>query len=103
MIWYTCTLTKPSTTTDALGNNVPSGSDVVVATTQARKSPFSPEEIAVDGQIITKNQQRYILTLPFADIADAVYATIGDLKQKIVAKNDLSPRWSTITVEGYKV
>ena len=102
MIWKNCVLTKPDTTADVLGNNVPSGTETTVATTIARESPFTLDEIKADSRILTKNQQRFILPLPFADIEDAKYATIGEVKQTIVEKQNLSPRWSVIIVEKYR-
>lgn len=103
MIWSKCVITKPVTETDRLGNQVPTGAETIIATTQARKSPFTAEELAADGRRLTRNQQRYILPLPFTTVKDAQFATIGGLKQTIVEKQDLEPRWSVITVEAFKV
>lgn len=103
MIWSECILSKPVTAADTLGNQVPTGADTVVKTTVARESPFTAEEVSADARRLTRNQQRYILPVTYDSISEATFATIGGLKQKIVERQNLAPRWTVITVEAYKV
>jgi hypothetical protein len=103
MIWYDCNLEVAVTEKDELDNDVNTGAFTVLSTTQARTSPFTAEELAEDRRRLTRNQQRYILPLPFSDVKPATHAVINNLRQVIVDKTKLDPRWSVITVEAYKV
>lgn len=99
MIWKTCTLyRKIETDKDILGN--PIYTDEVVMETKARHTPWSNEQISLEGREVTSNTELYALrtkTLPECDLAE-----IDGIKRKIEKVIDLNPRYIVVQVRKYK-
>lgn len=102
MIWKTCILkAKQSEGTDALGNPVLQ-SWQTVAETKARHTPWTDEQIALEGREVTRTEQRFLLPIPRASIPDFQRAEIGGIAYDITEVIDLAPRWTVIQGKVHK-
>lgn len=99
MIWKKCTLYKKiKTGEDELRN--PTYSEEKVLETVARFTPWTNEQISLEGREVTSNTQLYALpikTLPECDLAE-----IDGVKREINKVIDLYPRYTVIQVKRYK-
>ena len=99
MIWKKCTLYKKiKTREDELRN--PIYSDEKILDTIARFTPWTNEQISLEGREVTSNTQLYALpikTLPKCDLAE-----IDGVKRDIEKVIELCPRYIVIQVKRYK-
>lgn len=101
MIWMPCVLqARQKSGEDELGNPVYTWTDVL--TTYARRTPWTNEQIALEGRDVTRNEQRYAIPVPLARFPDCQRAVLGGRVQEITKVEDLSPRYTGIQVKGYK-
>lgn len=102
MIWKPCQLQIINgQTEDALGNMV-GGEWQTVKDTFCRFTPWTDEQIALEGREVTRNEQQFVLPIPFDQFPDCTHAVINDRRQEIRQKIDLSPRYTVIQVKVYK-
>lgn len=102
MIWKPCQLQAViNQTEDALGNMV-GGEWKTVEETSCRFTPWTDEQIALEGREITRNEQRFAIPISYDDFPDCTHAVIDGVRQKIKEKIDLTPRYTVIQVEVYK-
>ena len=102
MIWKKCILkAKVSGETDALGNPVLS-SWVTVGETKVRATPWTDDQIALEGREVTKNEQRFLLPVPRDSLPDFQRAVIDGTTYDITQVIDLDPRWTVIQGKVYK-
>lgn len=102
MIWKPCELQrKTGQKKDELGNFV-GGEFETVYETRARFTPWTDEQISLEGREVTRNEQRFAIPIPFSEFPACTHAVIDGVRQKIKQVIDLSPRWSVIQVEVYK-
>lgn len=102
MIWKECLLQrKTGQTEDALGNLV-GGEWETVDETFCRFTPWTDEQISLEGRDVTKNEQRFVIPIMFKDFPDCTHAVIDGVRQKIKEKIDLAPRYTAIQVEVYE-
>lgn len=102
MIWKECLLQKKTDQTeDALGNLV-GGEWTTVLDTFCRFTPWTDDQIALEGREVTRNEQRFAIPIPFASFPDCSHAVIDGVRQKIAQTIDLTPRYTVIQVEVYK-
>lgn len=102
MIWKECLLQrKTGQTEDALGNLV-GGEWETVDETFCRFTPWTDEQIALEGRDVTKNEQRFAIPISYDDFPDCTHAVIDGVRQKIKEKIDLAPRYTAIQVEVYE-
>lgn len=102
MIWKACQLQIiTNQTEDALGNMV-GGNWETVKDTFCRFTPWTDEQIALEGRDVTKNEQRFAIPIPFKRFPECTHAVIDGIRQKIKEKIDLTPRYTVIQVEVYK-
>ena len=102
MIWKACQLQIiTNQTEDALGNMV-GGNWETVKDTFCRFTPWTDEQIALEGRDVTKNEQRFAIPIPFKRFPECTHAVIDGIRQKIKEKIDLTPRYTVILVEVYK-
>lgn len=102
MIWKACQLQViTNQTEDALGNMV-GGNWETVKDTFCRFTPWTDEQIALEGRDVTKNEQRFAIPIPFERFPECTHAVIDGIRQKIKEKIDLTPRYTVIQVEVYK-
>lgn len=102
MIWKACQLQIiTNQTEDALGNMV-GGNWETVKDTFCRFTPWTDEQIALEGRDVTKNEQRFAIPIPFERFPECTHAVIDGIRQKIKEKIDLTPRYTVIQVEVYK-
>lgn len=102
MIWKPCQLQiLTNQTEDALGNMI-GGDWKTVGGTVCRFTPWTDEQIALEGREVTRNEQRFVIPIPFNEFPTCTHAVINGVRQKIMQIIDLSPRWSVIQVEVYK-
>jgi len=73
-----------------------------VLTTIARVTPWTDEQIALEGRTITKNEQRYIIPVPFSTFPKCQKAEIDGHLLDITGIIDFSPRYTVIQVRIYK-
>lgn len=102
MIWKACQLQIiTNQTEDALGNIV-GGNWETVKDTFCRFTPWTDEQIALEGRDVTKNEQRFAIPIPFKRFPECTHAVIDGIRQKIKEKIDLTPRYTVIQVEVCK-
>lgn len=102
MIWKECLLQKiTGQSEDALGNLV-GGEWETVKETYCRFTPWTDDQIAVEGREVTKNEQQFVIPIPYDDFPTCSHAVIDGVRQKIKEVIDLSPRYTVIQVEVFK-
>lgn len=102
MIWESCQLqVLTGQTKDTLGNMV-GGEWQTVKNTYARFTPWTDEQIALEGRDVTKNEQRFAIPIPFGHFPNCTHAVISGYRQKINQKINLAPRYTVIQVRIYK-
>lgn len=102
MIWKPCLLQKlVGQEEDELKNPV-GGEWQTVKETVARFTPWTNEQIALEGREVTRNEQRFMIPVPFAAFPECTHAMIGGIRQEITQKMDLTPRYTVIQVKVYK-
>lgn len=101
MIWKPCILrAKKKTGEDALKNPVYAWVDV--KHTRVRETPWTDEQIALEGREVTRNEQRFAIPIPFSCFPKCGQAVIDGHAQEITQIIDLSPRYTAIQVKVYK-
>lgn len=101
MIWKTCRLIgSRKVGEDALCNDI--SEDITVKETVARYTPWTDEQIALEGRDTIRNEQQYAVPIPYAEFPVCYKAEIDGKMQDIKKKIDLSPRYTVIQVRGYK-
>lgn len=101
MIWKPCVLqAKRKTGEDALKNPIYDWVDV--KHTRARETPWTDEQIALEGREVTRNEQRFAIPIPFSCFPKCERAVIDGHAQEITQPIDLSPRYTVIQVKIYK-
>lgn len=101
MIWKQCRLlAKNQVGKDVLHN--PQYDYAVVKETIARSTPWTDEQISLEGREVTRNEQRFLLPIPFSAIPECQRAEIDGCIQEITQMIDLSPRYTVIQVRCYK-
>lgn len=102
MIWKSCQLQIiTGQTEDVLGNMV-GGEWQTVKDTFCRFTPWTDEQIALEGRDVTRNQQRFAVPIPFERFPECTHAVIDGIRQQITEKIDLTPRYTVIQVKVYK-
>lgn len=102
MIWKECLLQKiTGQTEDALGNLV-GGEWETVKETYCRFTPWTDDQIAVEGREVTKNEQQFVIPVSYNNFPTCSHAVIDGVRQKIKEVIDLSPRYTVIQVEVFK-
>lgn len=102
MIWKPCLLQKlVGQEEDELKNPV-GGEWQTVKETAARFTPWTNEQIALEGREVTRNEQRFMIPVPFVAFPECTHAMIGNIRQEITQKMDLTPRYTVIQVKVYK-
>lgn len=102
MIWKPCILyaeTADYENTDELGN--PTKGTEQVWSGKIRFTPWTDQQIALEGRDVTKNEQQYAVPVAFNMIEFARKAEIDGVMLKVIDVTDMSPRWSVIRVKVY--
>jgi hypothetical protein len=102
MIWKRCTLYAETTdyeNTDELGN--PTKGTEQVWTGSVRFTPWTDQQIALEGRDVTKNEQLYAVPVSYDVVAFVRKAEIDGVMLKVTEVTDLAPRWSVIRVKVY--
>lgn len=102
MIWRPCKLLREITEKDQLGNDVPTGDYETIAETECRYTPWSNYDLAIEEREVTKNEQRYVLHVPYDTAKLATHAEIDGVRLRITRISDLYPRWTALQVEVYR-
>lgn len=101
MIWKTCQLkVREKIGEDALQN--PLYDWKTVAETKARLTPWIDEQISLEGREVTRNEQRFIIPIPFSRFPKCEKAILDGHAMDITQMIDLSPRYTVIQVKVYK-
>lgn len=102
MIWKHCILQfNDGYIPDQLGNIIP-GEWQTVRDTFCRFTPWTDQQIALEGREVTRNEQRFAVPIPFSQFPKCTHAVIDGHRQKIKEVIDLAPRYTVIQVEIYK-
>lgn len=102
MIWKNCTLYAEiidAENTDELGNPIKETEQVWAG--QVRFTPWTDQQIALEGRDVTKNEQLYAVPAAYNDIWNAKKAELDGKTLKVIEVTDLGPRWSVIRVKVY--
>lgn len=101
MIWKPCILkVKIKNGEDALKNPVYEWQTVLE--TVARHTPWTNEQITVEDREVTRNEQRFIIPVPYRNFPKCDQAVMDGHALEICQVIDLSPRWTVIQVRAYK-
>ena len=102
MIWKNCVLlVKEQVETDALGNPIYEYRDAKEV--KARFAPWTDDQVALEGRDVTKNEQQYILPIPFSDFPRGCDRVRMEGRELLVTQvSELSPRWTMLRVKIYK-
>lgn len=101
MMWKEChLLERKKTGTDALGNDTYDFQEVMRTT--CRFSPWTNDQIALEGRDVTRNEQQYIVPIPYFAFPSCQKAEIDGMRREITQVIDLSPRYTMIRVRSYK-
>lgn len=102
MIWKSCDLQiKEGQTEDVLGNQT-GGKWSTVKKTVCRFTPWTDEQISLEGREVTRNEQRFAIPVLFSGFPECSHAVIDGVRQEITQKIDLAPRYTVIQVKVYK-
>lgn len=102
MIWKPCQLQViAGQERDELGN-VAGGTWQTVKETVCRYSPWTEEQIALEGREVTRNEQRFVIPIPFEAFPFCTHAVLNGIRQEIIQRIDLSSRYTIIQVKVYK-
>lgn len=101
MIWKKCKLlARRKIGEDELQN--PLYEWIEVKKTVARFTPWTDEQVALEGREVVKNEQRYAVPISFKDFPDCQKVEMEGQRLDINGKIDLSPRWTLIQVKTYE-
>lgn len=101
MIWKPCALqSRKKSGEDVLGNPIYMWEDVL--TTYARHTPWTNEQISLEGREVTRNEQRYAIPVPLSRFPDCQRVVLDGRIQEITKIEKLSPRFTVVQVRGYK-
>lgn len=101
MIWKECILyAETENGKDELNNPIYELEEV--KKTVCRFTPWTDEQIALEGREVTKNEQRFAIPISFSEFPECSYAEIDGVQQKIRDKIDLEPRYTVIQVRVYE-
>lgn len=103
MIWKPCILyaeTADYENTDELGN--PTKGTEQVWSGKIRFTPWTDQQIALEGREVTKNEQLYAVPVAYETVKSVKWAELDSALLKVKEVTDLSPRWSVIRVVIHK-
>lgn len=102
MIWENCLLQKKEKIgEDTLRN--PIFEHKTIMETSARFTPWTTEQIALEGRDVTRNEQQYIIPIPYRMFPrNCVRVKINGVEMDITKTSPLSPRWTLVQVKTYK-
>lgn len=102
MIWESCLLQeKRKVGEDALKN--PIFEYKTILETSARFTPWTTEQIALEGRDVTRNEQQYIVPIPCGRFPrNCVRVKINGVKMDVTKTSPLSTRWMLVQVKAYK-
>lgn len=101
MIWKKCKLYQNQKIgIDALRNPVYEKKKVLE--TICRFTPWTDLQIALKNRNVTKNEQRFVIPVPFCEFPKCNFAEIDGIMQEITEVTSLSPRYTAILVKAYK-
>lgn len=103
MIWEKCVLyaeTIDCEDTDELGN--PNKGTKQVWAGNARFTPWSDQQITLEGRDVTKTEQLYAVPVDYDIIKNVVSAELDGVKLKVIEVTAQAPRWSVLRVRKYK-
>lgn len=101
MIWKKCYLYgKVKTGEDVLGNSIDDWE--LVKETKARNTPWVSLVLTLENRKVTKNEQCFMIPIPYKSFPVCQRAEIDGVTQDIVESIDLSPRYTVIRVKVYK-
>lgn len=85
---------------DELGNPIKGRS--VLWSGDMRFTPWTDDDITVNGRDVTKNEQRYAIPAPYETVKNAEQAELDGVMLSITSVSDLGPRWTMIQVKVHK-
>ena len=99
--WKPCILlSRIQVGQDVLKN--PVYTDKKIKRIRERITPWTDEQIAVEAREVTKNEQRFIVPIPYHKFPKCQKICIDGHKQEITQIIDLSPRFTLVQVKKYK-
>ncbi len=101
MIWEQVTLYGESETgrEDELGNAVKE--PVEIYNGRARHTPWTDQDILVNGRDVTMNEQQFAIPIDYEDIKNATVLEIDGYALDITQIIDLAPRWTIVQCKRY--
>lgn len=85
---------------DELGNPIKEQS--ILWSGGLRFTPWTNDDIAVNGREVTMNEQRYAIPVPYETIKHADQVELDNVILNITSVSDLGPRWTIIQVRVNK-
>ena len=101
MIWEQVTLYGESETgrEDELGNAVKE--PVEIYNGRARHTPWTDQDILVNGRDVTMNEQQFAIPIDYEAIKNATVLEIDGYALDITQIIDLAPRWTIVQCKRY--
>ena len=102
MIWKTCELQiLTGSEEDALGKPV-GGTWETALSLYCRETPWTDEQIALEGRDVTRDEQRFIVPVPRVDFPACTHIVVDGVQFKITEKSALGARWTMVQAKVYK-
>jgi len=101
LIWEQVTLYGEEETgeEDELGNVVKE--PIEIYNGRARHTPWTDQNILVNGRDVTMNEQQYAIPIDYEDIKNATVLEIDFHALDITQIIDLAPRWTIVQCKRY--
>lgn len=101
MIWEQVLLYGESETgeEDELGNVVKE--PIEIYNGRARHTPWTDQDILVNGRDVTMTEQRYAIPIGYEDIKNATILEIDGYALDITQIINLTPRWTVVQCKRY--
>lgn len=91
---------KDSGNEDELGNPIKEQS--VLWSGDLRFTPWTNDDITVNGREMTMNEQRYAVPVPYEAIKNAEQVELDGVMLDVTSISDFGPRWTMIQVRVYR-
>lgn len=101
MKWEKATLiANVKSSEDELGNSVFEQSEIL--TVNARFSPWTENQIALEGRDITSSEMRVIIPISYSALPKFDKIKIKNILYLVKQKMDLSPRFTMLQIKEYR-
>lgn len=103
MMWHKCELQRNTGYIPDMLGNIEPGEWETLLTVFCRYTPWSADNVALEGREVTRDEQQYVIPAPISELpVYATHALIDGKRRFITSWIDLAPRYTAIRVKAYK-